>query len=190
MEQEQQVINKYKLELLKEEGFKMFGERGKFAYDSWEQINRLYFDDELTPIPIIWGITNYSKSAGNINNGRMMLHNSIYKPKSEKVWKCDAKWFGKKYVYDVILHEAIHHKIRLNGGYKDNFAVSSSHNNPQWIDEIIRIGSLLGYDIKAEIVRQKRINGEVSTYVKEGYLTRKEIAGFPHTVRPEGYYLD
>ena len=183
MTKEQSNINSIIFEQYKQQGIMLYGERGKFAYDSWNDINKAYFNNKLIPIQITWGITPYSKSKSENINGLILLHNSIYNRKNNTL-------YGKKYTYDIILHEAIHHYIINNGGYTQNCAVSSNHNNIEWITEIIRIGGLLGYNIKADIIKQKRINGKVSNYVKEGYLTRKEIASFPISIRSTSYYTE
>ncbi|MBF0378767.1 MAG: hypothetical protein HQK72_14990 [Desulfamplus sp.] len=179
-----EIIEQYKEDAV------IYGYKGVFAYDAWLEINELYFFNSLKPIQIIWGITNYSRSLGNINKNRMMLHDSIYCPVSEIVWDTDKKMFGKKYTYDVILHEMIHqHAHQFQPQYKEK-PFYTSHNNPFWCSEVVRIGELLGYELKAVPQKLRRIEGKVKTFIPDGHLTRKELASFPGCIRPAGYYLN
>ncbi|MBF0204082.1 MAG: hypothetical protein HQK67_07140 [Desulfamplus sp.] len=178
-----EIIEQYKEDAV------IYGYKGVFAYDAWLEINELYFFNSLKPIQIIWGITNYSRSLGNINDNRMMLHNSLFHPVSNVVWGTDKEVFGKKYTYDVILHEMIHqHDHQFQPQYKKK-PFYTSHNNPFWCSEVIRIGELLGYELQAVPAKLKRINGKGQSYTPDGHLTRKQLASFPDCIRPNGYYL-
>jgi len=146
----------------------------------------------LKPIQIIWGITNYSHGLGNIDylNNRILLHNSIYAPVSRIVWGTSKEIFGKKYTYDVILHEMIHqHAHQFQPQYKEK-PFYTSHNNPFWCSEVVRIGELLGYELQAVPAKLKRIHGKGQSYTPDGHLTRKQLASFPDCIRPAGYYLN
>ena len=50
LKEEIEIIEKYKKDAI------LYGEKCVFAYDSWLEINELYFDNALKPIQIIWGI--------------------------------------------------------------------------------------------------------------------------------------
>ncbi len=181
--EEIEIIEKYKKDAI------LYGEKCVFAYDCWLQINELYFDNALKPIQIIWGITNYSKNLGNINDNRMMLHNSIYHPVSDIVWGTSKQVFGKKYTYDVILHEMIHqlaHQVKPEYKKKSFY---TSHNNPFWCSEVVRIGGLLGYELKVVPQKLKRVDGKVKAFTPADHLTRQEFSTFPYSIRPSGYYL-
>ncbi len=182
-EEDIEIIEQYKEDAV------IYGEKCVFAYDSWLEINELYFDNALKPIQIIWGITNYSKNLGNINDNRMMLHNSIFHPVSEIVWNTDKKMFGKKYTYDVILHEMIHqlaHQVKPEYKKKSFYTI---HNNPWWCSEVVRIGGLLGYELKVVPQKLKRIDGKVKAFTPDDHLTRQEFSTFPYSIREQGYYL-
>jgi hypothetical protein len=72
--------------------------------------------------------------------------------------------------------------------------IPSPHHNAQpWCDEIMRITVQLGLDpIKAAPVKPRRvqIDGKSKVVRKplDGHLSRIEIASWPHSLRPAGYY--
>ena len=178
-----EIIEQYKEDAV------IYGYKGVLAYDYWQEINELYFDNALKPIQIIWGITGYSHNLGNIDDNRMMLHNSLFHPVSEIVWGTSKKVFGKKFTYDVILHEMIHQLAHQTKPDYKKKSIYSSHNNPFWCSEVVRIGGLLGYELKVVPQKLKRVDGKVKAFTPDDHLTRQEFSTFPYSIREQGYYL-
>ncbi len=42
--------------------------------------------------------------------------------------------------------------------------------------------------LRAAPVKQRRIDKKVQWHVPEGFMTRRQLASFPHSLRPTGYY--
>jgi hypothetical protein len=57
-----------------------------------------------------------------------------------------------------------------------------------WVDEVNRIAHLLGLDVHAQVVRQRRVDGKVQWVAEEGCLSRKELSTFPYSVRSKEFY--
>lgn len=70
----------------------------------------------------------------------------------------------------------------------------AAHNGWPWCTEITRISSLIGLgDILAEPVNPRWISdgdgpARSVRVAHEGHLTRRQIAAWPHSLRPAGYY--
>ena len=61
----------------------------------------------------------------------------------------------------------------------------------RWCEEINRLAPLLGIDtggLTAAPVRQRRVDGRVSWKPRPGFMSRKMISGFPHSLRAKEYY--
>ena len=170
-----------------------FNGLGGWSYDKWEELNNLYFDGKLDAGAIIWGLTphgSYLASYSTIDN-QITLHTSLVEPKSDSPWNMGSL-LGEKFAEDVLLHEMIHQNLRQIKKYRGK----ESHNCSEWTEEIVRISKLMGIEIKAKPVKQKRVreigqktgNGKVQWVVEDGHLNRKEISSFPHSIRPNGFY--
>lgn len=162
-----------------------FGELGAWAYDEWQRLNELYFEGQNEVGPIIWGLTPHGKNLGHYRASRneIVLHPSLVSPSSEQPWRIQN--LGKRYASDVLLHEMMHQRIHqlslATAGY-------SSHNCQAWCDEVNRIAGLMGLDVRARVVKQRRVDGKVKWMPEDGCLTRDQLAGFPHRVRSADYY--
>jgi hypothetical protein len=171
---------------MREAGVAFFGELGAWAYDEWARLNELYFEDRNEAGPIIWGLTPHGAKLGHYNPERneIVLHTSLVTPSDGAAW--GIRHLGKKYASDVLLHEMMHqriHQLSLSTrGY-------SSHNNEAWVNEVNRIAGLMGLEVEARVVRQRRVDGKVKWAPEEGCLSREELAGFPHSVVGEEFYL-
>ena len=169
-----------------------FNGLGGWSYDKWEELNNLYFDGKLEAGAIIWGLTphgHYLGAYSTIDN-QITLHTSLVEPKSDSPWNMGSL-LGEKFAEDVILHEMIHQYLRQIKKYSGK----ESHNCEEWCEEIVRIAKLMGMEIKAKRIKQKRIGGKrgegegkVTWFVEDGHLNRKEISSFPHSIRPNGFY--
>ena len=92
-----------------------------------------------------------------------------------------------RYAEDVLLHEMVHVWLFAYG--IPNTKDEPHHNTGEWCDEIVSITPQLGLPaIKAEPVKTRRINGTVVRRELDGHLPRGDIARWPYSIRPAGYY--
>ena len=176
------------IEIIKRFSGICWGEFGSWTVEEWQRLNTAYFDDALKPGGIVWGLTPHGKSRGSYAPWAnvITLHKSIIEPHSPAPWKIEAYKLNKKFASDVLLHEMIHQKIhqaKLHVSDKE-----TSHNNEHWAAEIVRISKLLGIEIKAQKVKQRRFDGKVCWRPRKGYMSRIEMATWPHSIRPPEYY--
>ncbi len=159
---------------------------GLWGYDLWLSHNDSFFDGELGPVGIVWGLTPHGHNLASYGgDGVITLHPSLLLPSTDNPWEIGAK-VGRKFTSDVLLHEMVHQKLDQTGAECDG---PSSHNNTAWADEIVRISTLLGISgIKAQRVRQRRIGGQVKWAPPDGFLSLRDMAHWPHCTRPAGYY--
>jgi hypothetical protein len=165
-----------------------------WLYETWESHNVAYFDGQLSIGQINWGITAYGRALGLHSGWRnhITLHQRMIEPGED--------WTGgirgrERAASDILLHEMIHQKIYQQSGSSGAKNKSeTSHNNELWVTEIRRIGRLLGYTVKADVIALKRAKtddgSKVYRHVCPGCLTQSQLATFPHSVRPAGYYRD
>jgi len=179
-----------KFEILKASGELIWGPWGAWAYDTWAELNKQYFDNKLKIGGIIWGLTPHGGALGIYfpRHNLIVLHTMLAERRNWHPW--DIKG-DDAYARDVLLHEMIHMSIRQSGVLvgKDH------HNNPAWAAEINRVAKLLGIDVHAECIKQRRVrdgNGKTTRQRTrapvEGNLELKDISRFPHSVRPAGFY--
>ncbi len=175
---------------LKDAAATFFGELGVWAYDTWAELNGQYFMGANEPGPIVWGLTPHGKCLGSYHSNRnqITLHTSLVEPKTGAPWMID--YMGKLFAKDVLLHEMMHQRIHQYGLEHSSLTAGNytSHNCGAWVDEVNRISKLMGVDVHAEVVRQKRVDGKVKWYVPDGCLTVKELASFPGCIRKAGHY--
>jgi len=167
----------------------MWEEFGLWAYDTWAAHNAAYFRDELRPAGVIWSLTPHGHALGYCEmrrDGAITLHKSLIESDGNP-WHMGA-WLGAALAADVLLHEMIHQAIFQRLGH--NGEGISSHNNEHWVSEINRIAPLLGLPANAAVIRQKRVDGKVTWYTPDGHMTRAQLATWPHSARPDGYYPD
>ena len=163
----------------------------EWAYEKWEELNRAHFDNRLKVGAIHWGLTPHGHALGfyNATSNQITLHLSLMSPKGD-AWGM-SHLLGEKFALDVLLHEMIHQSNRQQG-----YDGKDAHNCEPWCQEINRIAPALGLKPNAAPIRQRRIkepgqtegNGKVTWVVQPGMMTRKELASWPHSVRPDGYY--
>jgi hypothetical protein len=175
---------------LRRAGAAFFGELGAWVFDTFDELNVLCFDGCLQPRPILWGLTPHGRSLGfyNPRDGHITLHTSLIQPRGD-AWRIRSL-LGQRYARDVLVHEMVHASQAELLGHKA-FGGNETHNCVSWCSEIERITPLLDMPpILAKPVRQKRISGSVRWYSEPDYLSRKDIASWPHSIRPRGYYED
>lgn len=160
---------------------------GAWVCDEFESHSQKYFDGRLELRPILFGLTPHGKALGfyRVGAGHITLHTSLLKP-AGRAWDL-APLLGRAYCSDVLLHEMVHASVDelLKRSHKD------CHNNDDWCAEIVRITPMLGLPpIKAAPIRQKRIDKRVCWHTPAGHLQRRQMASWPHSVRPSRYYKD
>jgi len=167
---------------------------GTWLYDTWANHNQACFDGRLTPCGIVWGITAHGGSLGHYSwalNVITLHTNLIMHREKLDPWGIGGK-LGERYASDVLLHEMIHQSN--NQYYPDEMARVSadhnltSHNNEFWVSEINRIAPLLGLDIKASLIKRKRVDGKQKWLPEDGCISRDELSRFPHPLKPDEYY--
>lgn len=181
------------------------GEPGRWAYDTFEEINRAYFDNTL-PWPLIqWAITPHGGCLGltrriGARPPVITLHPSLLGvSEKRRPWGIDAKYLGYKYAWDVLLHESIHISVRYLLGGADG---PTSHNNPQWVAEVNRIAPLIGLEPRAGSSKSRRVIIEGQTTKTGRPATRvvravegdcypfKAVATFPYGIRAHLNQMD
>jgi len=169
---------------------------GRKLYTWWDRFNREHFGRQMEPPGIQFGLTPHGSKLG-LWRGRenvIVLHRSLVKP-SGNAWgfasKLNRRGGGKAYCRDVLLHEMVHQYIRTIRGVsydEEKDKGTSSHNNPWWVAEITRISPQIGLDVKASVIRQKRVEGSVTWYVPDGHLSMEELSTWPHGITQPAWY--
>ncbi len=174
-------------DVFKNEGMELFGEVGAWAFAEWKTLNTTYFGGKNKAGRIIWGSNLKDNSLGYyfVAENLIYLHKNLMRPFYPSN---NMKWgilhLNKKLASDVLLHEMIHQMIHQTGGWEGE----DSHNNNRFVQEVNRIAKLLGLDVKAEVIKQKKGQEKVSWPNELGYLTLKELSHFPYSSRPYEYY--
>jgi len=166
---------------------------GGWAYRTWDELNTKYFGCHNKLGGIQWGLTphgqlgSYSPSSNIIT-----LHSSLIEPRDQTVWNGLGSFLGPLFARDVLLHEMVHQHLHQYHSAEYVEACRkrrSSHNNDLWINEINRIGPMLGLKFHAQVIKQRRVYGKQCYLPRDGYLSQREIASFPHPLRKKnGYY--
>lgn len=146
---------------------------GAWAYEEWRRLNLLCFGGELSPVGVLWGLTPHGRSQGHYRaeDQTITLHLSLIE---------NGSLLDKHHASDVLLHEMVHQRISELDMPSTG---TSAHNCQAWVSEVNRISPLLGLEVRAAVVRQKRIDGKVRWSPEVGFLSQKELAEWPHSVR-------
>ena len=182
-------------EILKQAASISDGGYGVWAYDKWAEFNNKYFEGQLIVGGIFWGLTPHGGSLGYFEGWRnaITLHVSLIDPNGRNPWD-QGKLMGEKMGSDVLLHEMMHQAIHQKGGDPS----PNHHISQLWCDGINRLIPMIGIDtdLVAKPIKQMRVreagvkgNGKVSWVVSDGGMTRNTLSSFPHSLRPDGYYL-
>ena len=180
----------------------LWGPAGEFAADEFGRLNREHFAGSVPALPIVIGITAYGHCIA-LTRGhrvpRISLASELFNGSRERPGAGGKQTPGRisggpLTVSDVLLHEMLHAFLMLRGEAAD-------HNAPPWCRMITELTpDLTGDEIKAEPVGTMRVPNparetdpqapktKVVRRAKPGHLTQQQIASWPHSVRPEGYY--
>jgi hypothetical protein len=168
----------------------LWGAAGEFAAGEFSRINREHFAGSMPPLPIVIGITAYGRCIGltrGHSTPRITLASEIFNGSHRQQG-------GPLTVSDTLIHEMLHAFLMLRGE-------NSDHNAAPWCRMIAEMSPVLGgREIQAEPVGTMRVPNpdrdtdptaprtRVVRRPKPGYLTQDQLARWPHSVRPEGYY--
>lgn len=137
-------------------------------YDAFDRLNKLCFGGRLPTLPIERGLMPYGKCLGQTSCHLVPPRIAIgtYSPNRQP-----------QFHDDVLVHEMLHAWLALHGE-------SPKHNFWPWCREIERITPLLGLaPIQAAPVNPRKIHGQTVRMNMAGYLTRKQIASWPQSIR-------
>jgi hypothetical protein len=181
----------------------LWTDAGAWVAETWAQLNRQCFDGKLRYQGVVFGLTPHANHLGHtylsgvgIPAGRITLHSSLLDPRSATVWGMSASEMGDRFASDVLLHEMIHAWILQTGRHDpEERRKRGTHNNEPWCAEVTRIAPLIDLgNIDAQVIKARRVpdaEGKLTIITKDapdGFLGQGEIARFPHSLRPAGYY--
>lgn len=167
-----------------------WGQAGEYAADEFMRLNRKHFAGSIPPMPIVIGITAFGHCIG-LTRGHSTPRISLA---SELFNGSDRQPGGPLSVADTLIHEMLHAFLMLRGK-------EPGHNFGPWCRMIAELTpDLAGVELKAEPVGTMRVpNPERDTdpgapktkvirQAKPGCLTQGQLARWPHSIRPKGYY--
>jgi hypothetical protein len=172
----------------------LWGEAGDIAAAEFDRLNKeLFAGAELPPLPIVINLTAYGRCIGATLRGDWLAAPRI--TLATEVFRGSKRLSGgRRMVADVMAHEMVHAVLMLRGE-------STAHNDDPWCNLIANLSpQLLGREVTARPVRPRRIpNPErernpkapktiVVRRPEEGAMTQADLASWPHSVRPAGYY--
>ena len=144
----------------------------------------------MPPLPIVIGITAYGRCIGltrGHSTPRITLASEVFNGSRRQNG-------GPLSVSDVLIHEMLHAVLMLRGE-------NSDHNAAPWCRMISELTpALAGREVLAAPVGTVRVphpdretdpdapRTKVVRQPKPGYLTQMELATWPHSIRPAGYY--
>ncbi len=139
----------------------LFPIRGAWSYNSWAAINQRFFNNQLIPGSILWGLTaGCDFGSFNPNNGAITLHEALpgtdfaqaarergesdwvmaNRGKSFTSWGLPSTAFGIGTALGTLLHEVMH-----QSHHQQNLHPSPDHHhNPIWIAECQRVATMIG----------------------------------------------
>ena len=171
----------------------LWGEAGEYAADESARLNREFFAGSIPPLPIVIGLTAYGRCIGltrvHVIPPRITLASELFNGSLRTQG-------GPLMVSDTLIHEMLHAFLMLRG---ENF----DHNQAPWCRMITELSpELAGREILAAPVGTVRVPNpgretnpkapktKVARRHLPGYLSQGELARWPHSIRPVGYYRD
>jgi hypothetical protein len=172
----------------------LWGEAGDFAAAEFARLNREHFAGSIPPMPVIIGLTAFGRCIGLTRADQDWLAAPRITLAPELFNGNHRTAAGPRIVSDVLVHEMVHAALMFRGE-------DPSHNGEPWCQMISELSpALLGHEVTARPVLPRRVpNPERETdpsapktivvrLAEPGTLARAELATWPHTARPRGYY--
>jgi len=172
------------------------GDKGRFAYRAVRWAMDVVYDGDRLPVPLTqWALTAYGRCIGLTASTPELapvvtLHPTIWDgPRDPNKPPAPC---GPRYTLDVVVHELMHvHVAYVCGAWRGGH---SSHDNPVWCREIMRVSPKLGLPVffAAPTVRRKVDCSDGVTRSKrltpDGSIHMAGIAQWPHSLRAPGFY--
>ena len=167
------------------------GEKGDFSYAAFRWANHTLFADQIPTTLIQWALTAFGRCLGYTQPEAerypvITLHPGIWGPGPDR-WQP-----GPCMTLDTVIHECLHAYILYVIGQEKGH---SSHDNPTWANECMRLGPLLELPAfkAAPTKRMWKEDTETGkeTYTRttpEGCIDMDALAYFPQSLRPKGYF--
>jgi hypothetical protein len=129
-------------------------------------------EGDLQSLPIVIGLTPYGRTVG------LCRHTGPWSGGLPRITLAPKTFaVGRLEVTDVLLHEMIHAKLTLAG-------LPSDHNSRPWCAEVERLSpAVLGTSVEVAPVVPRRVDGKVVRRPLAGHLDRKQLAGWPQSLR-------
>lgn len=138
----------------------LYGERGCWAYDAWAAINHRFWNGQLVPGPIHWGLTAGASAGwflGHGRSGQITIHEALTgtdfddwvmadRSRERSSWNLPPSAFGIGTALGTLLHESMHqaHHQRGQEYGLDRLGNREAHHCQTWVDECARIAPLIG----------------------------------------------
>jgi hypothetical protein len=179
----------------------LWGPGGEFAAAEFARINRELFAGSIPPMPIVIGMSAYGHCIGMtmpaswLKSPRISLTPEIFNGSADRPDGSRGRIRGgQRQVADVLVHEMVHAALFLRGE-------NPAHNEAPWCKLITELSpDVLGTDITARPVRPRRVPNPAretdpsapKTIVRRmpdaGALAQIDLARWPHSLRPAGFY--
>jgi hypothetical protein len=174
---------------------RLWGPAGTYAAGEFERLNRQLYAGELPPLPIVIGLAPYGHCLGMTQRGGWITDPRI--SLAPEIFNGSGRLpGGGLMVVDTLTHEMVHAVLMLRGE-------DPAHNNTPWCKLIAALSpTVLGHEITVSPVRPRRVPNPArahdpkapKTIVKrlpdEGALGQGELARWPYSCRPAGYFDD
>ena len=167
------------------------GEKGDFSYAAFRWVNRTLFADQIPTTLIQWALTAYGRCLGYTQPEAerypvITLHPGIWGPGPDR-------WHpGPRMTLDTVIHECLHAYILYVIGQEKGH---SSHDNPTWASECMRVGPLLALPAFKAAPTKRMWKADTETgenkYTRAtpaGCIDMDALAYFPQSLRPNGYF--
>jgi hypothetical protein len=172
----------------------LWGDAGALAADEFARLNREHFAGSIPPVPLVIGLAPYGKCIGVTVD----LEDWLAAPRiglAPEIFNGNHRTpGGPRMVGDVLVHEMIHAALMLRGE-------ESGHNGEPWCRMITDLSpAVLGRAVDARPVLPRRVLNParetdpdapktiVVRLAEPGQLPRQDLARWPHSCRPAGYY--
>jgi len=170
----------------------LWGEAGELAHDEYASHRDAYFGERVPEqVPIVIGITAYAHVMG-LCAGRWE-----YGPRITLESRRFAQ--GRRWISDIVLHEMVHTALFSDGG-------DWEHKSEAWYAEIRHLSpAVLGYSLDIRRGADRKSirapnpayapgNDQPKTLVRkvrnDDAIRHGDVARWPHSFRPPGYYQD